>query len=98
MFHHGVFQKDPGVDVITIGNDSDLSMLSTLLAPIPTTDDTEYNLDLANFFVMMNMFGVTVGDKEDTTGRDAHEFVITVVDQNNVSESATLKVFINPAE
>ena len=93
----GVFQKDPGVDVITIGNDSDLSMLSTLLAPIPTTDDTEYNLDLANFFVMMNMFGVTVGDKEDTTGRDAHEFEITVVDQNDVSETATLKVSINPA-
>ena len=93
-----VFQKDPGVDVITIGSDSELSGLSELLAPIPTTEDTEYNLDLANFFVMMNIFGVTVGDADDTTGRDAHEFVITVIDQNNVSESATLKVFINPAE
>lgn len=94
----GVFQKDPGVDVITIESNPALSMISTLLAPIPTTDDTEYNLDLAaGFFDMMNMFYETTGDPDDTTGRDSHEFVITVIDQNNETATATLKVTINPA-
>ena len=46
----------------------------------------------------MNIFGVTVGDADYKTGRVAHEFVITVIDHNNVSESASLKVFFIPAE
>lgn len=97
LMKQGAFQKDPGVDVITIEKDPDLSQISSLLAPIPTTDDDKYELDLANFFVMMNAFGVTVGDENDTTGRDAHEFEITVVDQNDARATATLKVMINPA-
>lgn len=92
------FQDGKGVNIMDIPSDNEqLTIIASFLKPLPTETDTKYTLDIANFFSMMNLLGVTVGDKDDDTGRDYHEFAITVIDQNDQSASASLKVTINPA-
>lgn len=84
---------DEGIDIMKLdknSNDPIIQIVIKVLGDIPTTDSTEpYSLDIANFFDMMDPYG--------DTGSDAHEFEITVWDQNGKNATGTLKVKINPA-
>lgn len=84
---------DEGIDIMKLDKDSNdpiIQIVIKVLGDIPTTESTEpYSLDIANFFDMMDPYG--------DTGSDAHEFEITVWDQNGKNATGTLKVKINPA-
>ena len=63
--------------------DEDLNeMLVQVLNP-PSVGDNTYQLDIASFFGMMNMYGP-----------GEHSFDIEVLDQNDLKASATLSVII----
>ena len=55
--------------------------------PIPSSGDTEYSFPVNNFFEALLSLG-----KTDTA---AHLFEITVIDNNNKSESKNLSVTVN---
>ena len=87
----GAIGLDKGLDVMSLDLENPINqVLVNALGgkdSIPTTDKTEYSLDIAGFYEMMNKFGSTTGD--------GHQFTITVVDQNDKSETKTLKVKIS---
>lgn len=89
----GLMGFNEGLDIMTLDKDSTDPLIQVVikaLGNIPTTTSTDpYSLDIANFFSMMEPYG-------DTSG-NAHEFEITVLDQNDISATGTLKVKINPA-
>lgn len=89
----GLMGFNEGLDIMTLDKDSEdpiIQVTIKALGDIPTTQSSEpYSLDIANFFDMMAPFG--------DTGSNAHEFEITVSDQNNKKATGTLKVKINPA-
>ena len=89
----GLMGFNEGLDIMTLDKDSEdpiIQVTIKALGDIPTTQSSEpYSLDIANFFDMMAPFG--------DTGSNAHEFEITVLDQNNKKATGTLKVKINPA-
>lgn len=89
----GLMGFNEGLDIMTLDKDSKDPLIQVVikaLGDIPTTDSTDpYSLDIANFFDMMEPYG--------DTGNSAHEFEITVLDQNNKKATGTLRVKINPA-
>lgn len=93
---------DTGRDIMTLSeknepNGDNEALVIDLLSGIPTTDDTKYELNMTKFIGMMDGFGPTsVNDEEDGKDLDAHEFVVTVTDQNNKTITKTLQVKINP--
>lgn len=92
-------QLDTGRDIMTLSTEDEKeSFVIPLLGGIPTTDDTKYDLNMAQFIGMMDGFGPTsVNDETDGEDLDAHEFIVTVTDQNNQTVTGTLRVKINPA-
>lgn len=93
----GAIGLDRGIDIMTLDTSNPINqVLVAALGDVPTTNDTEYSLDIAGFYTMMDAFNATVGDDD---GQDSHEFEITVEDQaGNPAVKSTLKVTINPAE
>lgn len=89
-------QLDTGRDIMTLSAENDdESFVIDLLGGVPTTDDVDYQLNMAQFIGMMDPFGPTsVNDDEEDL--DAHEFIVTVTDQNNQTVTETLRVKINP--
>lgn len=87
---------EKGRDIMTLSaEDETENGIITLLGGIPTTEDKDYTLNMADFIGMMDSFGPTVSDGDDL---DAHEFVVTVTDQNNKTVTKTLQVKINPKD
>lgn len=91
-------QLDTGRDIMTLSaGDETESFVIGLLGGVPTTDDTDYQLNMAQFIGMMDGFGPTsVNDDIDGNDLDAHEFIVTVTDQNDETVTKTLQVKINP--
>ena len=91
-------QLDTGRDIMTLSTENEKeAFVIPLLGGIPTTDDTKYDLDMTQFIGMMDGFGPTsVNDKTDGNDLDAHEFIVTVTDQNDKAVTKTLRVKINP--
>lgn len=84
---------DKGIDLIHMNEDL-AAALGGIIGAIPAEGDNDYTLDLGGFFPLMAPYGSTIGS-EDGSVLDAHEFEITVVDQNDKSETKTLKVKIS---
>ena len=91
-------QLDTGRDIMTLSTENEKeAFVIPLLGGIPTTDDTKYDLDMTQFIGMMDGFGPTsVNDETDGNDLDAHEFIVTVTDQNDKAVTKTLRVKINP--
>lgn len=77
----GIMHLDSDVDILDEGLDETLKQL---LLP-PGKDATEYSLDVATFFGMMNIYGAT---------NPAHTFVISVEDSLGQQVSSSLSVTI----
>lgn len=84
---------DTGRDIMTVSEEEENGKdLIDLLGGIPSSEKTDYELNMTEFLTLMDMLGPTVGDSD---GRDSHEFILTVVDQNEKSVTATLQIKIN---
>lgn len=97
-------QLDTGRDIMTLSeknepNGDNEALVIGLLGGIPTTDNPKYELNMTQFIGMMDGIGPTsVNDEADGNDLDAHEFVVTVTDQNDNTVTKTLQVKINPKD
>lgn len=80
------FDENNGRDLLMLDSENDADLIK-VLQKVPARGDTSYELDIANFFSMMNLTGGT-----DDSG---HQFEITVTDSKGNNKSGTLKVVIN---
>lgn len=80
------FDENNGRDLLMLDSENDADLIK-VLQKVPARRDTSYELDIANFFSMMNLTGGT-----DDSG---HQFEITVTDSKGNNKSGTLKVVIN---
>lgn len=89
-------QLDTGRDIMTLSaKNDDESFVIDLLGGVPTTDDPDYQLNMTQFIGLMDGFGPT-SVNDDGNNLDAHEFIVTVTDQNDETVTGTLRVKINP--
>ncbi len=83
------FTKDEGVDLVA--NAETVNVLFTIVGKpevvAPTTDTTNYEFAIDAFFYFL-------GDATNGEGEEAHQFMITITDDNDKQISGTFKVNI----